>query len=53
VFNAVVDALENHSAMANRALRHEKVFKGPVHLLVDEVYRQLREEADSAETQQA
>ena len=50
--NAVVDALENHSAMADQALRHEKVFKGLAHLLVDEVYRQLRDKAESAEAQQ-
>jgi type I restriction enzyme R subunit len=43
--NAVVDALENHSAMADQALRHETVFKGLANLLVDEVYRQLREKA--------
>lgn len=41
--NAVVDALENHTAMADQALRHETVFKGLANLLVDEVYRQLRE----------
>ena len=39
---AVVDALEGHSAMADQALRHEKVFKGLANLLVEEVYRQLR-----------
>lgn len=50
--NAVVDALDNHSAMADQALRHEKVFKGLAHLLVDEVYRQLRDKAESAEAQQ-
>lgn len=42
--NAVVDALENHGAMADQALRHETVFKGLASLLVDEVYRQLRQE---------
>ncbi|MFM0069558.1 type I restriction endonuclease [Paraburkholderia sediminicola] len=42
--NAVVDALENHGAMADQALRHETVFKGLANLLVDEVYRQLRQE---------
>lgn len=41
--NAVVEALENHNAMADQALRHEKVFKGLAGLLVDEVYRQLRQ----------
>ena len=51
--NAVVDALDNHSAMADQALRHEKVFKGLANLLVEEVYRQLRGKKDSAETQQA
>lgn len=40
---AVVDPLESHSAMADQALRHETVFKGLANLLVDEVYRQLRE----------
>ena len=40
--NAVVDALDGHSAMADQALRHPKVFKGLAELLVDEVYRQLR-----------
>lgn len=44
--NAVVDALENHNAMADQALRHEKVFKGLANLLVEEVYRQLREAAE-------
>ena len=39
---AVVDALESHNAMADQALRHEKVFKGLANLLVEEVYRQLR-----------
>ena len=51
--NAVVDALDNHSAMADQALRHEKVFKGLANLLVEEVYRQLRGKKDSAETLQA
>ena len=45
--NAVVDALDGHSAMADQALRHPKVFKGLAELLVDEVYRQLREKADA------
>ena len=39
----MVEALDNHSAMADQALRHEKVFKGLAHLLVEEVYRQLRD----------
>lgn len=43
--NAVVEALENHNAMADQALRHEKVFKGLATLLVEEVYRQLRHDA--------
>ena len=43
---AVVDALENHSAMADQALKHPKVFKGLASLLLDEVYRQLRERAE-------
>ncbi|WP_377705336.1 type I restriction endonuclease subunit R [Pseudoduganella sp. UC29_71] len=46
--NAVVDALDNHSAMADQALRHEKVFKGLANLLVEEVYRQLREKKEEA-----
>ena len=41
--HAVVEALDNHSTMADQALRHEKVFKGLAHLLVEEVYRQLRD----------
>ncbi|WP_229262095.1 type I restriction endonuclease subunit R [Duganella guangzhouensis] len=40
--SALVDALENHNAMADQALRHEKVFKGLANLLVEEVYQQLR-----------
>lgn len=48
--NAVVDALENHSAMADQALRHEKVFKGLANLLVEEVYRQLREKSEESFT---
>ncbi len=44
--HAVVDALESHSTMADQALRHETVFKGLATLLVDEVYRQLREKVD-------
>lgn len=47
--NAVVDALENHSVMADQALRHEKVFKGLANLLVEEVYRQLRENTELSE----
>jgi type I restriction enzyme R subunit len=43
---AVVDALESHSAMADQALKHPKVFKGLASLLLDEVYRQLREKAE-------
>jgi type I restriction enzyme R subunit len=46
--NAVVDALESHNAMADQALRHETVFKGLANLLVDEVYRQLRQKTDEA-----
>ena len=45
--NAVVDALDGHTAMADQALRHPKVFKGLAELLVDEVYRQLRDKADT------
>lgn len=36
--NAVVDALDGHSAMADQALRHPKVFKGLAGRLVDEVF---------------
>lgn len=43
---AVVDALESHSAMADQALKHPGVFKGLASLLLDEVYRQLREKAE-------
>ena len=43
--NAVVDALQSHSAMADQALRHPTVFKGLANLLVEEVYRQLKNEA--------
>jgi type I restriction enzyme R subunit len=42
--NAVVDALQSHSAMADQALRHPTVFKGLANLLVEEVYRQLKNE---------
>jgi type I restriction enzyme, R subunit len=48
--NAVVDALDGHTAMADQALRHPKVFKGLAELLVDEVYRQLRDKADTQPT---
>jgi type I restriction enzyme R subunit len=44
---AVVDALEGHSAMADQALQHPTVFKGLASLLLDEVYRQLREKAEA------
>lgn len=44
---AVVDALENHGAMADQALKHPRVFKGLASLLLDEVYRQLREKAEA------
>ena len=44
---AVVEALDNHNAMADQALRHEKVFKDLANLLVEEVYRQLREKSKS------
>ncbi|WP_144408310.1 type I restriction endonuclease subunit R [Sulfuricella sp. T08] len=43
---AVVDALESHGAMADQALKHPRVFKGLASLLLDEVYRQLREKAE-------
>jgi len=43
---AVVEALESHSAMADQALKHPRVFKGLASLLLDEVYRQLRERAE-------
>lgn len=47
--NNVVDALENHGAMADHALRHETVFKGLANLLVDEVHRQLRQTVTTAD----
>lgn len=47
--NAVVDALENHVAIADQALRHERVFKGLANMLVEEVYRQLREKTEVCE----
>ncbi|MBS0468513.1 MAG: type I restriction endonuclease subunit R [Proteobacteria bacterium] len=50
---AVVDALESHNAMADQALRHEKVFKGLASLLVQEVYRQLRQPVQGAVEQVA
>lgn len=34
--------------MADQALRHEKVFKGLANLLVEEVYRQLRDKGELA-----
>ena len=40
--HAVVEALENHSAMADQALKHPIVFKGLANLLRDEVYLRLR-----------
>jgi type I restriction enzyme R subunit len=46
--NAVVDALEKHSAMADQALKYPIVFKGLANLLVDEVYLRLRSEAPVA-----
>ena len=45
--NAVVGALEGHSAMADQALKHSNVFKGLASLLLEEVYKQLRETADA------
>jgi type I restriction enzyme, R subunit len=48
--NAVVDALDWHTAMTDQALRNPKVFKGLAELLVDEVYRQLRDKADTQHT---
>ncbi|MDP1557585.1 MAG: hypothetical protein Q8K59_05540 [Nitrosomonas sp.] len=45
---AVVDALESHSAMADQVLKHPRVFKGLASLLLDEVYRQLKEKAEEA-----
>lgn len=45
--NAVVAALEGHSAMADQALKHSHVFKGLATLLLDEVYKRLRETADA------
>ena len=43
---AVVAALESHTEMADQALKHPKVFKGLANLLLEEVYRQLREKAE-------
>lgn len=43
--HAVVEALESHNEMADQALRHETIFKGLANLLVEEVYRQLRDKA--------
>ncbi len=42
---AVVGALESHTAMAEQALKDAKVFKGLAGLLMEEVYKQLREKA--------
>jgi len=42
---AVIAALEGHSDMADQALKHSNVFKGLANLLLDEVYKQLREKA--------
>lgn len=39
----IVEILESHKNMADQALKHDKVFKGLANLLVDEVYRKLRE----------
>jgi type I restriction enzyme R subunit len=44
--DAVVGALESHNVMADQALKHDKVFKGLAQLLLDEVYRQLREKTE-------
>jgi type I restriction enzyme R subunit len=43
---AVVAALESHAEMADQALKHPTVFKGLASLLLDEVYRLLREKAE-------
>lgn len=40
--HAVMDALERYNAIADQALRHEKLFKGLPRSLVYEVYRQLK-----------
>ncbi len=40
--NAVVEALESHSAMADQALKHTIVFKGLANALVGEAYLRLR-----------
>lgn len=40
---AVVEALENHAAMADQALKNSQVFKGLASLLLEEVYQRLRE----------
>jgi len=40
---AVVSALDSHTAMADQALKDERVFTGLADLLLDEVYRRLRD----------
>ena len=40
--NAVVEALESHAAMADKALKHTIVFKGLANVLVGEAYLRLR-----------
>ena len=46
--NAVVDALEKHSVMAEQALKYPIVFRGLANLPVDEVYLRLRAETPVA-----
>lgn len=45
--SAVIAALEGHSEMADQALRYPHVFKGLASVLLNEVYKQLRENADT------
>jgi len=40
---AVVEALENHSMMAEQALKHPQVIKGLANLLLEDVYQRLRQ----------
>ena len=40
---AVVSALDSHTAMADQALKDERVFSGLADLLLEEVYRRLRD----------
>ena len=48
--NAVVSALESHTAMASQALKHEDVFKKLSSILAEEVYNTLRKEFSQKES---